>query len=150
MDKIKIKIPRDYDFAYFSKYVKAEITSYSDGYFIVEEPINISQELLEEALQNYNHQEYLNQKQLKEQERDLINYDISAGDNILNLVFKGNVHAQMSLTRKTIWALAVLNNNIISTTEEKLKAQEILIMSKVIDNEIENILKQFYPEEYEE
>lgn len=78
-----------------------------------------------------------------------MNKDIKAGEDIRDKVFGGNPYAQLSLIRKSIWALAVLNGNIESTGVEKVKAKEVIVSSQEADMMIDNILKQYYPEEFE-
>jgi hypothetical protein len=65
-----------------------------------------------------------------------IQKDIKLGRKIVGNVFEGNPYRQLALIRKSIWALAVLNNNIESTEEEKTLANEILTQSIDIDKEI--------------
>lgn len=77
----------------------------------------------------------------------MVNKNIEVGQIIRDKVFNGNNYAQMNLLRQSIWALAVLNDNIVG---DKIKAEEILNKSFAKDIEIESILKQYYPEEYEE
>ena len=75
----------------------------------------------------------------------MVNKNIEVGEVIRDQVFKGNNYAQMNLLRQSIWALAVLNDNIVG---DKIKAEEILNKSFQIDLVIENILKEYYPEDY--
>ena len=74
-----------------------------------------------------------------------MNKDVEIGQIIRDKVFGGNQYSQMNLLRQSIWALAVLNDNIVG---DKVKAEEILNKSFEKDIEIENILKQHYPEDY--
>jgi len=76
--------------------------------------------------------------------------DTIIGRNIRDKLFKGNPYAQLSLIRKSIWALAVLNENIESTEEEKQQAEEIIEISRLKDVEIQKILDESYPKETEE
>ena len=62
------------------------------------------------------------------------------GQKIRDNVFNSNPYKQLSILRKSIWALSVLNNNIESTEQEKEQAQEILNNNKEIETKINTIL----------
>jgi hypothetical protein len=74
--------------------------------------------------------------------------DIVAGMRIRDEVFGANPYAQLSLIRKSLWALNVLRKED-STPENKAIAEQVLEMAEQIDNSIDGILRQEYPEEYQ-
>ena len=70
--------------------------------------------------------------------------DIEVGREIRDKVFNANNYAQLSQIRKSIWALAVLNDNIEG---DKIKAQEIINLSIQVNTQIEEILNKHYAED---
>ena len=129
----KIKIGKNYNISHFLNYTKSSISKF-DGEYLY---IDCEQSLLDEALNNYNHQEYLDELKIKQDKQKELEKDIDVGNKIVSEVFNTNPYAQLSLIRKSIWALAVLNDNIEG---DKEIAQEIINLSKLKDNEIQNIL----------
>jgi hypothetical protein len=72
--------------------------------------------------------------------------DVDVGLEIRDSVFQGNLFGQLSLIRKSLWALNVLRKED-STEEDKLKAEEILAYAENVDLKIQEILDKYYIEE---
>ena len=75
--------------------------------------------------------------------------DIQVGQIIRDRVFNSNPHSQIALIRKSLWALNVLRKET-STEEEIAQAEAILQYAESLDAQIQNILDEHYPEEYQE
>ena len=63
--------------------------------------------------------------------------DIEVGREIRDKVFKSNPYSQLSQIRKSIWALAVLNDNIEG---DKVKARTILEEAQEYNLKVENMV----------
>jgi hypothetical protein len=64
--------------------------------------------------------------------------DTDIGREIRDKVFEGNPYGQLSIMRKSIWAISVLTDLV---TGDKEKAKEILIQALELNNMVESHLK---------